>query len=50
MTKSRDLGNLANGTFTGDIDVTGSVYASTNIVKTVAITLRSLQTLRWMSI
>jgi len=33
MTKSRDLGNLANGTFTGDIDVTGSVYASTNIGK-----------------
>jgi hypothetical protein len=33
MTKSRDLGDLANGTFTGDIDVTGSVYASTNIGK-----------------
>jgi len=33
MTKSRDLGDLANGAFTGDIDVTGSVYASTNIGK-----------------
>lgn len=28
MTKSRDLGNLANGTFTGDFDVTGSIIVS----------------------
>jgi hypothetical protein len=28
MTKSRDLGDLANGTFTGDFDVTGSIIVS----------------------
>lgn len=28
MTKSRDLGDLANGTFTGDFDVTGSITVS----------------------
>jgi hypothetical protein len=45
MTKSRDLGNLANGTFTGDFDATGSIKVSGTTVVNDSRELQNIATL-----